>query len=419
MEELGSMGNAFLPKKISIDILSHLPAESVLQCRRVCKTWLTFLRDSEFADMHLQRSRRQLMQLDDDDDDDHNINGGAAKVGLGFLFSTSWKDGVGGRVQLYYGEYYADNNIDHHKQFSYKALKKINHPNSNKHVVVGSCNGLICVAETPYCSHYYRGNFTYLDPVYVYNPFTGEFVYLSRFDKLLKGYTVMNGFGYHPSSNEYKVVRIYYFPNQPSIGQVQVYTIGGSDGWRNRGEIKYKLQRSSLSLGGILANGALHWLSIDREIVAFDLADEEFRVVTPPTCFLPAVDFSGKHCFHLRELGGCLCVVHQVSGDRVDIWALKKTKAHSTYNMKEQECHSRTWSREFSIPWAGQYDDEYDPFALTKSGEVLLCYNRNTLSCYDPKTATSKTLMHHNSVKGVNFIIAIPHMNSFVSLEAL
>ncbi|OVA09216.1 F-box domain [Macleaya cordata] len=423
----GSMEN-LLPAEITLDIFSRLPAESVLECKRVCKTWRTLLCDTHFPYMHLER-RRQLLKQPDDQYYKHNagtniINGGGvvAKEGLGLLFWIQFLDDC--RVGLYYGQY-DENKID--EQYSYKTLTKINHPlinrPNNSYVMVGSCNGLFCFTEPVYPID---------DPVYICNPIAREYVNLPRLDNIsMRKYgwhsqNMVCGFGYGPSSNEYKVVRIYFCVDQP-MGQVQVYTLGSGSGWRNKGKIPWSLSTFNRRVfdppasPGILANEALHWMDYkEGKIVAFDLADEEFYVVTQPPCFLPAGYNEYKHCFQLQELGGCLCVVHQVRGERVDIWSLKKTKNSTSNKMNEQEEYlSWTWSREYSIRWEGRYLDSYEPFALTKSGAVLLWWNKSILSRYDPKTETLKMVITELGDMMLLYFEAIPHMNSFVSLKAL
>ncbi|OVA07464.1 F-box domain [Macleaya cordata] len=402
-----------LPPDITLDILSRLPVESVLQCRLVCKTWRTVLRLSStfFGDMHLGR---QLLQFDDNDQkyyNNHPENGGvvaaaAKKVGLGLLFSIGFSKGERLFARLYYyGDYDEIKNIDLQ---SYKKLPRINHHPMTKScldAIVGSCNGLVCFLSKP---HNRNG-----EPVYICNPITREYINLPRFHL---AYSVkdriVSGFGYHPSTNEYKVVRIYY-PFYDSPGVVHVYTLGGGSGWRYKGEITHKL-----CFTGVLVNGALHWLDNNEQlnIVAFDLADEEFSLLPSPPCLSGQIAF-----FRLQVLGGCLCVVHKVQGgEPVDIWSLKKKKNRNSisYDVKEQEYHSWSWSREFTIA-RGDRDrnDTYQPFALTKSNEILLWYKHCILSCYDPKTATLKKLWHddHSLVK----CQAILHMNSFVSLKAM
>ncbi|OVA07457.1 F-box domain [Macleaya cordata] len=380
------------------NIFSRLPVESVYQCKLVCKTWQSLL---------------------------HNT-----KVGLLFSIGLHYRK-FKGAVQLYYGGQYDeinnnsidddddDDDDDEHNNdyyYSYKTLTKIDHPPiTNRafiHVMLGSCNGLVC---------FFVPHHGIDDPVYICNPITGEYVYLPKLTTRERQdsscHDLVSGFGYNLSTDEYKVVRIYYEFDQPSfLGHVQVYTLGrGGSAWRSKGEITHFFCSSS-----IYANGALYWLDVgERKVVAFDLADEEFRLLPSPPCFgMCKSAFVG-----LRLLGGYVCIVYINEGKYLDIWALKKKKKkikHSDYDVKEQEEYhswSWSWSREFSIAWEGPVmGTSYQPFALTKKNEVLLLHN-GILSCYDPKTATSKKLWDDDSAS--RYIQAIPHMNSNVSLKAL
>ena len=107
------------------------------------------------------------------------------------------------------------------------------------------------------------------------------------------------GFGYHPCTNEYKVVSICYDNVKKNKGKVSVYTLG-SGKWRNKGEIQYWLY--SQSRPGFLAYGAIHWFTYDHGIVSFDLIDEEFRVVVP---LLPPAATSTNYVDQYGVLGGC------------------------------------------------------------------------------------------------------------------
>ncbi|OVA03347.1 hypothetical protein BVC80_879g13 [Macleaya cordata] len=293
-------------------------------------------------------------------------------------------------------------------------LKKIDYPPITERaadVMLGSCNGVVC-----FFVHHHGID----DPVYICNPVTSEYVYFPRLttcethDSLRNN--MVTGFGYHHSTNEYKDVRIYYDYNQPSlVGQVQVYTLGGGDGWRNKGEITHSLY--PISSKGVFANGAIHWMdAVQGIILAFDLADEEFRLLPSP----PPLEIHKSSHVGIRLWGGYLCVFYVYQGKCVDIWTLKKKKKTSSCDeVKEQAEYnsSWSWSRELSIAWEGPVKGTYYwPFALAKSNEVLLFYNR-ILSCYDPKTATLKKLWDDDM--GSSYIEAIPHMNSLVSLKAL
>ncbi|OUZ99215.1 F-box domain [Macleaya cordata] len=387
-----------LPPDITIDIFSRLPAESVVPWKRVCTTWRRLLRRTDFADTHLRRQLQQQQQQLDHHEHDHDDDlyhkgsnngggggggggGGSSKVSFLFL-AKSLVDQRNNKL-IYYGEYYDG-------EFYYKTLTRRNIDDAvdmSHHSIVGSCNGLICFSV----SHNSSTNNTFVgnDPIYICNPITGEEVNLPTFinnnnnNGRFHWIRMASGFGYLPSMNTYKVVRISYNSDLRfgKVGQVEVYTLGSGSGsgWRNKGEISYLLLLDADPSLGVLVDEALHWLDYKKfKIVAFNLVDEEFFEVPSPPCFQPADRLS---FFHLQVLGGCLCVVHKRSRTRIDIWSLKK-KNFSSYGTKDQqnnECNW-SWSMEFSIAWKDNFrlfSVNYDPFALTKSGEVLLwaaCY---------------------------------------------
>ncbi|XP_026417554.1 uncharacterized protein LOC113313042 [Papaver somniferum] len=220
------------------------------------------------------------------------------------------------------------------------------------------------------------------------------------------------GFGYLPSIDKYKIIKIYYIQNQ-AMGRVQVYTLGGGScsGWRDIGETAYSLRHDLKKYGflhqpcpfGTFANGALHWLDNERRIVSFDLADEKLYMLPSP----PFVsDSSPANCYRLQVLGGCLCFIHsKLRGS--DIWFLRKKGENSSCNLNEQEYGLLTWIKELRLPVSAI------PFSVTKSGQFLMWYGSNLCS-YDPKTAT----MEKHVLNG-DFCRAVPHMNSFVSLKSL
>ncbi|OVA12144.1 F-box domain [Macleaya cordata] len=372
-----------LPTDIKLDIFSRLPAESVLQCRQVCKTRQTLLlHDPSFAEIHL---RRQLLRLKFDEDqvvDEYHNNSNTTTNQ--FLFVALER-----KNQFYYGE--CDENDEQTA--------------SN-------------------------------DPVYICNPITREFIDLPRYDinineaSVLKAGYMVSGFGYNPSTNEYKVVRICYSLEKPLIGQVQVYTLGGisfstRSRWRNKSEINYVLcgDRNNRLRPGILANGALHWLDKEDKIVAFDLEDEEFRLLpSPPNCYRSDTRF---YSVRLQVLGGCLCLIHQKNDKHVEIWSLKKKKKKKTkmsnisYDTKsEQEYQSWIWTREFTLELE-DINQWYKPFAITKNRKILLWYDHKILLRYH----------EHKFGGGIRLLAelhmpfycseAISHVNSFVSLKAL
>lgn len=159
---------------------------------------------------------------------------------------------------------------------------------------------------------------------------------------------VVYGFGFHPATNEYKVIKIGYYPhvyyvpwcflksvkyNYP-LSEVHLFSLK-SNTWRTLQELPYKLHHSP----GVLINGRLHWVTrfnwhLDRLIVAFDLSNDTFQEVPRP-------DFTVSlfhRRYHLASLRGCLsaCLLNS-NGENMEIWVMEE------YNKKE------SWVHKFSI----------------------------------------------------------------------
>ncbi|XP_026412539.1 F-box protein At3g07870-like isoform X2 [Papaver somniferum] len=302
-----------LPKEVTLDILSRLPVESVLDCILVCKAWrdiLQFRADNFFAGLHLQSQHSlQLMQQQEQHEQflDHDSIHDCPNSEPMSFFGLD-------RHAFYYAEYHAASEIIDDKQPNYQAKRmNLKFPDA-VHGFVGSCNGLICLSvKSKYKTIYGDSNgidrgFRYSDePSYVCNPITREYVNLPRVSidekKSRHGVYIVCGFGYYRPTNEYKVVRISYFGNTnnpPYKGKVEVYTLGSDSGWRIAGETNCLLLSNFYS-PSICVDGALHWFQKGfSKIVAFDLGEEEFYSLPSP-----GIIGKGKLC----AIRGFLCVV--------------------------------------------------------------------------------------------------------------
>ncbi|XP_026384150.1 F-box protein At3g07870-like [Papaver somniferum] len=370
----------YLSSEIIIDILSRLPVETVLICKLVCQEWLVLLRCTYFSNMH---SRLHLLQLDHVNNKYLCDSKDSVKFELGFhiLLAITHVDKKDKKrkVELYYGDY-VDGNICCSK------FKRLNHPPCTAlySSVIGSCHGLVCMTGERQ------------DPVHIFNPLTGEQVDLPIFEKDNDPSRIMKaGFGYVPSKNEYKVVRVFYPANLMAMGQVQVYTLGDGNGWRDQGEINYELFPSS----GVFADGAIHWIHLERQkIVSFDLEDEVFRYLPLP----PLLSCANYHT-RLVVLRGCVSLV--------------QGSIPPTYEIEVWSLRQKFWVWEFKlVPTAYGYD----PFAVTKNGEVLLSHYKKILSIYNPNIKALNILLRRDNINvNSSRVQAVLHMNSFVSLKAI
>ncbi|XP_026416369.1 F-box protein At3g07870-like [Papaver somniferum] len=333
------------------------------------------------------------------------------------LFSILSRNEENG-VQFYYADYNVIKSIKPEDYDYERNTTKINLPliikkpeDKYRNIILDSCKGLVCFTI---------GHEGLDDPVCICNPATSEYISLPTIRN--KTGFLVNGFGYLPSTKEYKVVRILYpdrlhHPDYATAGWVQVYTLGSSSGWRNIAAIT-----DSLWDNGTLVNGVLYWRDDkDENIIAFDLADEVFRVLPPLPCIRPK-----NRYYTLRNLGGYLSWTDQVWDERIDMWLFKKNKHETRQNNVEQSeqnyYHDWSWNKEVTInrvEATGNLNFYYpfDPFALTKNNEVLLWYSDTNLLCYDPVTRSFTAVVKDNTDFGL--FQGIPHVNNHASLKDL
>lgn len=215
-------------------------------------------------------------------------------------------------------------------------------------------------------------------------------------------------FGYARSTNEYKIVRIYY-RRSTRKGHVEVHTLGSGHGWREKGTIPNGFNTPPGA--SIFANGAIYWEGKEN-IVAFGLADEEFQLLPFPPCMSNCRRNYDKH--GLVALGGKLSFYLEKS--RMGIWSLKK-------RCSENSDTEEIWCLDFDIGFEGVDRNRtwFRPILTTENEEVIFTYNDEALYCYDSKTTTLKMISDEDEVSTEYFanVEAIPHINTLASLEAM
>ncbi|KAI3739404.1 hypothetical protein L2E82_29808 [Cichorium intybus] len=217
-----------LPSELIVEILSWLPSKSLLRCRSVCKSWLSLISSTQFSLMHL-----------------HNFN----QLNSRYLV----------RRRFIQKEEFAVHFDDHN--FSLDTNSPIKFPyNFNLSVtellsfeIIGCCNGVICFSidtsgrdEIILWNPSIRRKLTLIPPMYRRSE--------------IPDLPLRFGFGYHITSDDYKVVRLSHGYLHESITTFQIYTVKTAI-WR---EVVFPndLPLFVFCKHSVFVNGSVHWLAV-------------------------------------------------------------------------------------------------------------------------------------------------------------
>ncbi|KAF3958253.1 hypothetical protein CMV_016820 [Castanea mollissima] len=301
-----------LPHDIVLNILTRLPAKSLIRFRCVSKTWDSSITTSYFISTHLNNLA-------------HNHDNGDGD-GDGYIIYMPWDTNSSNRAVC---------TVAFDRTFDRIAEVEIPFDfTTGRAQIVGSCNGLLCLADI--------GKLTTSKIfIYLWNPSIKKFKRLpdSCLGQLglVQLSCVTLGFAYHPENNDYKVVRISSYPGmKPHLtDQVEVYTLS-SDSWRKIGmslRANVMVYVNNFPSPMPVVSGALHWMArvVEDEcksdmIVSFDVNSEKFRLLGMPDGSKSIVRFQT-----------CLA-------------SLKGKLAFLTFGQSERDYHYSMWvMREYGV----------------------------------------------------------------------
>ncbi|GLU15690.1 hypothetical protein SLE2022_321610 [Rubroshorea leprosula] len=306
-----------------------------------------------------------------------------------------------------------------------RKVRRIDPPQHSKfYNLVGSCNGLLCLSlpiiggsSVPHMSPMSHS-------LLIYNPFVGDAVRVPPANRFLNQSEVF-GFGFHPRTGEFKVVRIVCYEKIMTVADpelvveevnngfttvyesmVQVFTVGTTE-WRNKGAPPPQLT-DEIRPPEVLVEGSLHWvtdvgmggLGLIYGIISFELADEVFEEIPHPPC----QRFVSRD-YNLSVLNGCLSAAGLVDTLQFDIWVMK------------QYCVKESWVKQFSFDpyFPGGWPNFLTVICALKNGGILLQKEDSSLVSYDPVENRFKTLQ----MSGLpNWFRALPFLPSLFSAKA-
>ncbi|CAL2269092.1 unnamed protein product [Prunus armeniaca] len=242
-------------KEILIDILARLPAKSLVRFLCTCKSWSDLISSPSFVSTHLYRNVTKH-----------------AHVYLLCLHHPNFECVVDPD----------DPYLEEELQWSlfsnetFKLCSKLSHPlgSTNRYGIYGSSNGLVCISDEIL-------NFD--SPIHIWNPSVKKFTSPPMSTNINVKFTyVALQFGFHPSLNDYKVVRMMR-TNKGALA-VEVYTLR-TDSWKMIEAIPPWLKCTWQHHKGMFFKGVAYSI-IEKgpmfSIMSFDSGSEEFEEFIAP-----------------------------------------------------------------------------------------------------------------------------------------
>ncbi|XP_021831966.1 F-box/kelch-repeat protein At3g23880-like [Prunus avium] len=268
------MAHSF-PEEIMQEILIRLSVKSLIKCTSVCKAWRSMIINQSFIHAHLNPTVDFANLNDIDLLLLHRIAGSNS---LNYYQNT-----VIHKVKDEVHSVHHDNQaFDVYSKIEFPIAAKKNYGNSHLRVV-GTCDGLICLADDVPS---YAYNFI------IWNPAIKKSVTLPKPGITFPthgGYDASIGFGFDATTNDYKVVRVVTLLDEddemPTLAEVYSLATGT---WRSLGCVSPACLIDKAASSAFV-NGVLHWPVVCQTdvdsyyfILTFDLGKEVFSQIPMP-----------------------------------------------------------------------------------------------------------------------------------------
>lgn len=321
------------PREISEDIFLRLPIKSLIRCTAVRKSWRSVIKNPSFIRTHLSRRFNSNDQYDTQLLLLHGVSGGET-YGLGHSIRFS-KD----EIQEFHSLHYDNPAFDEYCKIKVPIVdkKKMWNPCFR---VVGTCNGLVCLADDlgPYGYNFI-----------VFNPSIRKSVTLPKPSVRFKthgGYDASIGFGFDAMTNDYKVVRLVTLLDEHSRlakcrTVVEVYSLA-TGSWSMLPDVARRFQMDAHTPQAFV-NGALHWQAFRWKkdgfyyfILLFDVGRNLFREIKMPDSIKP--DVSSGPTLQLSVSGDGMSIAlfrrgYSDAGFVLDVWVMKEYCVHESWTL--------------------------------------------------------------------------------------
>ncbi|KEH23070.1 F-box/kelch-repeat protein At3g23880 [Medicago truncatula] len=348
----------FLPDELIAEILSHLSVKNMLKLKCLSKSWNTFISDPNFVQMHLKKSSQNPHLAVIYRDIISRVNLIPVPVGLLLKNPSISLDG--------------------------NDLSSL----SNHCMVVGSCNGLICLlyhteSTSPTVKHF-KTWFRFWNPATrIRSNILGWLTYRiprDDIDMLTFLCRFKFTFGYESLSKTYKVVAFRIIKNE---GEVKVFSLGDNC-WRDIQSflvlplnlLPPRRRRGPCCLNdGVHFRGTINWLAMYNQpiihveqfaIVSLDLSTESYKQLQLPPGFNEVPFFQPV----LRVLMDGICFYHDSKRTEFVLWHMKE------YGVQE------SWTQLLKISYQNLHirniNDTFKLVCLYVNGDMVIFGKENS-----------------------------------------
>ncbi|XP_024983443.1 F-box/kelch-repeat protein At3g06240-like isoform X2 [Cynara cardunculus var. scolymus] len=280
------MSRTLFPEEVLEQILIRLSVKDLIRCRSVSKSWLSLISDPNFVKGHLKNSHNR----------DRNDDGIGNRRIVMSIIPCCYRHRLYERDDIFF--------------------------DARECHLFGSANGLVCVSP----SH---------SEILLVNPETREVNKLKNPHIPEIGYLI-GGFGYDPSTDDYKVVL--GFTRFRGYTCFKVFTLK-SNVWKVIGDFHYTL----FSRVGILCNGALHWVAKHdnkKAILSFDLSEDKLKEIPQPDHVLYEVGIAGYSSMRLGTLDDRLCA-YRSEMVPYNIWVMNNYNVKQSWELVDPESKTK------------------------------------------------------------------------------
>ncbi|KAL1823869.1 hypothetical protein ACET3Z_010647 [Daucus carota] len=276
-----------MPEDMMVEILSRLPVKTLVTLRSVCELWKSYISHPHFANLQIARNMTNPEFYD-------------------FFIAHCYDEGRRWPYKPSQHKLYVINKKNIHKPMALDLpLPSCSEP--NRFSVVGSCNGLLCLA------YFGSRKKKRQHRIYLWNPVTRQHKDVCMRKQNLQ-HRVSLGFGFDDASRDYKIVSV-LTDRFDFVSRVSVYSLG-QDCWNriDHAEMKARV----LQQCAVIVKGLFYWLMEEKSdprrfgFVWFNVQTEELGTTSLP---------DGISCPSVFELKGSVAIsTGYIINHEIGIW---------------------------------------------------------------------------------------------------